>query len=371
MDIKPHPTPGLTRRDFMRLAGLGATTAILTGCGLLPTATPQPLSALDASPSPAPPQTPTPFATATPTSTPSLSPTASQTPTASATATTTPTATATSTGTPTATSTPTASPTQTPTATQPPPTATPAFPSDPELELMLGQMLLVGFRGLAVDDQHPIIADIRQRHLGGVVLFSFDGPTRSAVRNVESPEQVRALTAALQAAAGTPLLIAVDQEGGQVARLSPRHGFPATLSHQQLAELADETAVVEAAAALARTLAQAGINLNLAPVVDVNRNPENPIIARYERSFAADAALVSRLAALFVQAHHQQGVLCCLKHFPGHGSSTADSHRGLVDVSETWAQEELQPYSDLIQAGLADSIMTVSYTHLDVYKRQG
>lgn len=223
---------------------------------------------------------------------------------------------------------------------------------------MLGQMLLVGFRGLAVDDQHPIMADIRERHLGGVVLFSFDGPARSAVRNVESPQQVRALTAALQAATGAPLLIAVDQEGGQVARLAPRHGFPATPSHQQLGELADETAVAEVAAALAVTLAQAGINLNLAPVVDVNSNPENPIIARYGRSFGADAALVSRLAAVFVQAHHQQGVLCCLKHYPGHGSSTADSHHGLVDVSDTWRREELQPYSDLIQAGLADSIMT-------------
>lgn len=224
--------------------------------------------------------------------------------------------------------------------------------------MMLGQMLLVGFRGLAVDDQHPIMADIRERHLGGVVLFSFDGPARSAVRNVQSPQQVRALTAALQAATGAPLLIAVDQEGGQVARLAPRHGFPATPSHQQLGELADEAAVAEAAAALAVTLAQAGINLNLAPVVDVNSNPENPIIARYGRSFGADAALVSRLAALFVQAHHQQGVLCCLKHYPGHGSSTADSHHGLVDVSDTWRREELQPYSDLIQAGLADSIMT-------------
>jgi beta-N-acetylhexosaminidase len=223
---------------------------------------------------------------------------------------------------------------------------------------MLGQMLLVGFRGLTVDDQHPIVVDIRQRHLGGVVLFDIDGPARSSVRNVESLEQLRALTASLQAAAGVPLLIAVDQEGGQVARLSPRRGFPASPSHQQLGELEDPGATAEAAAAMAQTLAQAGINLNLAPVVDLNTNAANPIIARYQRSFGADPALVSRLAAAFIQAHHQQGVLCCLKHYPGHGSSTADSHRGLVDVSDTWTREELQPYHDLIQTGLADSIMT-------------
>jgi beta-N-acetylhexosaminidase len=118
---------------------------------------------------------------------------------------------------------------------------------------------------------------------------------------------------------------------------------------------------------MAQILVQAGINLNLAPVVDLNTNAANPIIARYQRSFGADPALVSRLSAAFVQAHHQQGVLCCLKHYPGHGSSIADSHRGLVDVSDTWTREELQPYFDLIQAGLADSIMTahVFNTRLD------
>jgi beta-N-acetylhexosaminidase len=224
--------------------------------------------------------------------------------------------------------------------------------------MMLGQMLLVGFRGLAVDDQHPIVADIRQRHLGGVVLFDYDGPARSPVRNVESPAQLQALTASLQGAAATPLLMAVDQEGGQVARLSPRHGFPASASHQQLGELAEPALTADTAQAMARLLAQAGINLNLAPVVDVNTNPRNPVIARYGRSFGADPELVSQLAAAFILAHHQEGVLCCPKHYPGHGSSAADSHRGFVDVSDTWAPTELQPYIDLIQAGLADSIMT-------------
>jgi beta-N-acetylhexosaminidase len=224
--------------------------------------------------------------------------------------------------------------------------------------MMLGQMLLVGFRGLSVDDQHPIVADIRERHLGGVVLFTRDGPARSAVRNVQSPEQVRALTAALQSAANVPLLVAADQEGGLVSRLSPRHGFAASPSHQELGELGDEGMAAAAAAAMAQMLAQAGINLNLAPVVDLNTNPRNPIIARYGRSFGADPELVSRLAAVFILAHRAQGVLCCPKHFPGHGSSTADSHHGLADVTDTWAGEELQPYRDLIQAGLADSIMT-------------
>jgi beta-N-acetylhexosaminidase len=349
--LTPRPPVALTRRRFLRLAGLGLVSTVLAGCGLARSATPQPLAALGATAAARSTPTATPTGTARSTATPTATSTA--TPTQAATSTATPTATAL----PTDTAVPTATPTETPTVT-PSPTATPSFPPDPELELMLGQMLLVGFRGLAVDEQHPIVADIRERHLGGVVLFDVDGPARSQVRNVQSLEQLQALTASLQAAAAMPLLIAADQEGGKVARLSPRQGFPATPSHQELGELADPASTAAAAGELARLLAAAGVNLNLAPVVDLNSNPDNPVIARYSRSFGADPALVSRLAAAFIEAHHTQGVLCCLKHFPGHGSSTTDSHHGLTDVTETWSQEELQPYRDLIQAGLADSIMT-------------
>lgn len=308
----------------MRLAGLGVVSTLLSGCGLSPTAPPEPFVAPRPSQPPtAPPQPATPRA-ATP------STTAAQA----------------------------AAPPEPPAPAEPAADAAQSPTLGPDLDFMLGQMLLVGFRGLAVDAQHPIVADIRQRRLGGVVLFDFDGPTRSTVRNVQSREQVQALTASLQAAAAAPLLIAIDQEGGRVARLSPSNGFPASLSHQRLGELADPAITAGTASAMARLLAQVGINLNLAPVVDLNTNPRNPVIARYERSFGADPALVSRLAAAFIQAHHAEGVLCCPKHFPGHGSSTSDSHFGLVDVSDTWTRDELQPYADLIQAGLADSIMT-------------
>ena len=196
-------------------------------------------------------------------------------------------------------------------------------------------MLLVGFRGLAVDQMHPIVADIRDRHLGGVVLFDFDAPSWSDVRNVESPEQVRALVASLQSFATVPLLVAVDQEGGKVARLDERHGFPPTVSHRFLGEQDNLALTRESAAALAKTLAAVGITLNLAPVVDVNVNPNNPVIGKLDRSFSSDPAVVARHAQAFIEAHHAQGVLCCPKHFPGHGSSTAHSHRGLVDVTDT------------------------------------
>ena len=82
-------------------------------------------------------------------------------------------------------------------------------------------------------------------------------------------------------------------------------------------------------------LAAAGVNLNLAPVVDMNVNPANPVIGALGRSFSADPDVVTRQAMGFIDAHHERGVLCTLKHFPGHGSSTADSHLGFVDVTGT------------------------------------
>lgn len=232
-----------------------------------------------------------------------------------------------------------------------------------DLAIKIGQMFMVGFRGLQIDEEHPIVQDIVERHLGGVVLFDYDVPNGEFVRNIESPEQLRELTDSLQAAASqapssSPLLISADQEGGVVVRLRERYGFPPTVSHAALGEINDPEYTYEEASAMASVLADAGINQNLAPVVDVNVNPENPVIAAYERSFSADPAVVIAQATAFIQAHHDQGVLCTLKHFPGHGSSTEDSHRGFVDVTDTWSPMELEPYAALMAADLADAIMT-------------
>ncbi|WP_226920754.1 glycoside hydrolase family 3 N-terminal domain-containing protein [Georgenia subflava] len=239
-----------------------------------------------------------------------------------------------------------------PPATEPSPSAT----SVP-VEVMVGQMLMVGFRGTSLAPDNPIVADLRDRHLGAVVLFAHDVPSGDPVRNIDSPQQLSELTAALQAEAHSPLLVATDQEGGRVARLGPEHGFPATASAAELGAADDPAATRQAAAAIARTLRDAGINLNLAPVVDVNLNPANPVIGALDRSFSADPAVVAEQAAAFVQGHHDEGVLTSLKHFPGHGSSRGDSHAGFVDVTDVWSPVELEPYRELIHGGLADSVM--------------
>ncbi|MDQ2933508.1 MAG: glycoside hydrolase family 3 [Chloroflexota bacterium] len=232
-------------------------------------------------------------------------------------------------------------------------------------------MLLVGFRGLTVDDSSPILQDIRDRGLGGVVLFDFDTPTNSPVRNIESPEQVRLLVAALKSAAtaaGAPeLLVSIDEEGGRVARLNERHGFPPTESVAALGARNDPAYTQQRAAAMGATLASVGVNLNLAPDVDLNVNPRNPIIGALDRSFSADPAVVTSQGLAFIAGQHQAGIQTTLKHFPGHGSSTGDTHLGVVDVTASWTAAELEPFASIAAAGQADAILTahVFNAHLD------
>jgi beta-N-acetylhexosaminidase len=263
--------------------------------------------------------------------------------------------------------TPTAGPSASGAASAPATSETPlpsaSSPHGPSLAAKVAQMLLVGFRGTDADSAAAMIRDVRERSVGGVVLFSSDQPTGSTVRNIVSPSQLAALTAALQDAAaaseaGDPLLVAVDEEGGRVARLDPAHGFPATESAAALGARDDVTHTRLAGQQMATTLRAAGINLNLAPVVDLDVNPDNPIIGALDRSFGADPALVTRQARAFIRGHHAVGVRTTLKHFPGHGSSTADSHLGVVDVTDTWSSVELDPYRRLIPAGVVDTILT-------------
>jgi beta-N-acetylhexosaminidase len=236
----------------------------------------------------------------------------------------------------------------------PSPSATPG----PSLRAKIGQMLLVGFRGLDVAQAASTVADIRERNLGGILLFDVDQPTHSAVRNIASASQLRTLVAGLQAVAATPLIVATDEEGGEVARLGPNHGFPATVSAAALGLRNDPAYTQRRGQAIAATLRAVGINLNLAPVVDLNVNPANPIIGALDRSFSADPKIVTAQALAFIAGHRADGVKCTLKHFPGHGSSTGDTHLGVVDVTDTWSRVELTPFADVISAGQADAVLT-------------
>ena len=203
--------------------------------------------------------------------------------------------------------------------------------SQPTLRQKIGQMLLAGFRGYEISDHHPIARDLAARNLGGVILYDQDmaDATRPG-RNIQSRAQVKALIESLQRRARTPLLVAIDQEGGLVNRLKPVYGFPETISHEELGTINRPEQTFAHAQQTARTLLDLGINLNLAPVVDLNAGPENPIIAGKRRSFSADPRIVARHAIEFARAHRRHGIMTCAKHFPGHGSARGDTHLGVV-----------------------------------------
>ncbi|WP_287960482.1 glycoside hydrolase family 3 protein [Caldilinea sp.] len=244
---------------------------------------------------------------------------------------------------------------------KPPIPSAPIYPKlvkpDVALEVKIGQMLMLGFRGTTAKEDPAIVRALTEQHIGGVVLFDVDVGGRRP-RNIVSPQQVAALTAELQALATLPLIVSVDQEGGKVARLNEKYGFPATLSAAALGERNDPEFTRAEASKMARTLAEVGITLNLAPVVDVRIQPDSPIIARPGRSFSADPAVVAAQAEAFIDGHHAHGVRCTLKHFPGHGSASGDTHLGFTDVTESWREEELIPYRELIGKGKVDAVMT-------------
>lgn len=236
----------------------------------------------------------------------------------------------------------------------PPPLAAAALaPTLPVPEIPLaakiGQMIMVGFRGRWVDTRDAIVQQIADGLVGSVVLFG---------RNVESPEQLQTLTSTLRGYSPLPLLVAIDQEGGWVSRLPSSFGIPTNYSAQFLGTRNELELTQAQGASTAQRLSELGINLNLAPVVDLNTNPTNPIIGRYERSYSADPAVVAAHARTVIAAHRAYEVFCTLKHFPGHGSSRGDTHYGFVDVTDTWNVTELSPYAALIGEQTCDVIMT-------------
>jgi beta-N-acetylhexosaminidase len=208
------------------------------------------------------------------------------------------------------------------------------------LERLASSCILPGFEGPTVPEW------VRRRladGLGGVVLYAW---------NVESREQLRALGGDLRSERDD-VLIAIDEEGGDVTRLEAGTGssYP---GNGALGVVDDVELTERVAASLGAELADVGVNLDLAPVADVNTNPRNPVIGI--RSFGADSELVARHVASFVRGLQRAGVAACAKHFPGHGDTAEDSHLALP-VVESVEDAALEPFRAAIAAGVR-SIMT-------------
>ncbi len=229
---------------------------------------------------------------------------------------------------------------------------------DEDLKRKIGQMLIVGFRGTTADENSFIVKAIKDLGLGGAILFDRDGPTKSYPRNIINAGQLKELISQLKKASSAPLFVAVDAEGGRVNRLKPAYGFLAMPSHGELGDANDLRRTKSVSAGLAKELSDIGFNLNFAPVVDVNVNPENPVIGALGRSFSSDEKVVTANARAFIEGQHEFGMITAIKHFPGHGSSGSDSHKGLVDVTGAYQDKEIEPFQELIKSGDVDMIMT-------------
>ena len=230
---------------------------------------------------------------------------------------------------------------------------------DSTLRQYAAKMLMVGFKGDSVTDSSDAARYVRDLKVGGIILFDVDltGTAKIGSRNITSKERLTKMTADLQRYAGGNLLIAIDQEGGMVRRLRPEYGYSQTVSQEYLGKINSRDTTMKYAERMAKEIKESGVNVNLAPLIDVNVNPDCPVIGALHRSYSSDTAIVSNNAKWSIEAHHRNGVLCAVKHFPGHGSSASDSHYGLTDVTDTWQSYELAPFRELISSGKADMVM--------------
>jgi beta-N-acetylhexosaminidase len=224
------------------------------------------------------------------------------------------------------------------------------------VEQQVGELMMAGFEGL---EAPPHILDwLRQGRIAGVILFA---------RNVESPAQLRRLTDSLRAAAGRPILISIDQEGGTVARL--RTGFtesPGAMAISAIAEDAEGYSE-RVSAVLAAELRALGINWTYAPVVDMTHDIRNTSVGT--RSYGSDRERVGRLAAAAVRGFEGAGVAACAKHFPGLGKSVVDTHVDLAVISgplDDLYANDLVPFRHVLEGGVASVMINhVKFEALD------
>jgi len=216
----------------------------------------------------------------------------------------------------------------------------------PSLRREIGQLLIGSLPGTAITPELRSLA--REFQLGGVTLFK---------RNIEAPEQVAELNHDLQTLAsggntGLPLWVAVDQEGGRVARL--RAPFTEWPPMATLGRAGDQKLARRFASALAAELKAVGISLDFAPVLDIHTNRSNPIIG--DRALGEDAETVAQLGAAIIRGLQENGIAACGKHFPGHGDTSVDSHLALPLVEhppDRIRRVECVPFREAIRSGVA------------------
>ena len=212
------------------------------------------------------------------------------------------------------------------------------------LDDKISQMIIIGFDGDSVNSKgfKKVLKKVQKNQISGVILFD---------RNIKSKDDLILMNETLQKASDIPLLISIDNEGGQIQR----YDFEKYLSQGEISQ----TSIINAKnqyAKMARLERELGINLNYTPVVDLELE-KNSIIAQKKRSFSDNYRKVAAYARIVIQEHEKQKIATSMKHFPGHGSVTGDTHKGFVDATDTFKNTELMPYKMLIDTYELSTVM--------------
>lgn len=227
------------------------------------------------------------------------------------------------------------------------------------LDEMIGQMILVGFKGEdAQSREYKIIKrQIKKGEIGGVILFDF---------NIRNEEQLKKLTSDLNNIESEfKPFISVDQEGGKIERLKDGNGFKSHIGAFDAAKKLSLNKTFLEYDDMAKMLHNNGFNLNFAPVVDLALNSDSIVIQK-GRAYSSNPIITSDYAKQFILANDKNNIISTLKHFPGHGSPSGDTHKGFVDGSRTWSDIELIPYKRLMGDSKLLMIMT-SHIFIDKF----
>ena len=230
------------------------------------------------------------------------------------------------------------------------------------IKQLVGQLIIAGFRDSIISHNSKIEQFIKAYNLAGVILYDEDVTIGGVgTRNIKSPTQLKTLISNLQSySPNQGLFISVDQEGGFVHRLKSIYGFPETPPWQHIGFLKDQLMTKEFSETLSEALQSAGINVNFAPVLDLDYGNKT-VIGKTQRAFTSDPDVLIEHAKIFINAHRRKNIISCGKHFPGQGSAYGDTHEGYTDISDSWTVKDLLPFDKLIQSEHLDLIM-VSHT---------
>lgn len=219
------------------------------------------------------------------------------------------------------------------------------------LDIKIGQLIIFGFYGTKINKNDAVYKAVQQGKVGNILLYRRNIPVKNTA------DSLKKLIRGFQSASTIPLYISIDQEGGLVNRFDKLPGFPDMPSPYFVGQKNDPDAAKYYGDNIAFTLSRLGINLNYAPVLDIH-NPNCPVLGARDRCYSSNPDKIVMNARELIAAHNYFKVGTVAKHFPGHGSSSNDSHLGLTDVTRTWTPKELEPYRRLIDSGALDAVMT-------------